>query len=442
MRSLILLAAFCAYMAPIFVRPFVGVLVWMWIAIGTPHLETFGFTKSFQFNLIVAVLTIFCWLITKKDARVYKYFPIILMYVFALIMLASTYLGLAPDYSSEQLSRVLKIFVLVFVIVGMIDSRTRIHACFWVIAISLGYFGAKAGLGTIATGGSFRVSGPLGGPLGDNNHTAAAFVMLVPILNYLRLESRSKLVRWLIVGVILLTLIGIIGTYSRGGFIGMSAMLGYYWLRSRGKLRNALIVLVLATVGASLVPQKYYDRLSTIESAEEEDQSFKERLGAWQTAISIANQRPLGVGFRAYQLPSVFGRYKEDDFWRESMAMHSVYFEVTADLGYVGLFLYLTICGFMWRNLMWIIGATEHTLQLKWANTAARMIEISFAGFAVAGAALSMAFFEPLWVLIGISLAMRAVVERYLERSPSTVSQDHPSAQPASAAAAPPAHSH
>lgn len=415
MRSLILLAAFSAYLVPVFVKPFVGVIIWLWIAIGTPHLETFGLAKNMQFNLIVAVPTMLLWFAYKKDLRTYRYTPVILLYVFSIVMIVSTLLGEIPEYSSNQLIRVTKIFILVYIIIGMVDNRIRIQACLWVFAISLGYHAAKAGLGTVATGGSFRVSGPIGSPIGDNNYTAAAFIMLMPVLNYLRLETRSKLMRWALVAVMLLTLAGIIGTYSRGGFIGMSAMIGYFWLRSKGRLRNALIVIVIAAVGASLIPQKYYDRINTIESADEEDKSFKERLGAWQAALNIANQRPLGVGFRAYQVQTIFEKYKDENFWRESIAMHSIYFEVLADLGYIGLILYLTICFLVWRNLIWIISKTEHIAELKWANSFARMLEISFAGFAVAGAALSMAFFEPLWVLIALSLSTRAIVERYLE---------------------------
>lgn len=409
------MAAFSGYMLPVFAKPFIGVLIWLWIAIGTPHLETFGFTKSFQFNVIVAVVTIFLWLIYKKDIRTYKYGPMILMYVLAVVLIMATFLGEAPDYSQRQLSRILKIFIVVIVIAGLIDNRIRVHACLWIIAISLGYFGAKAGLGTLATGGSYRVSGPEGGPIGDNNHTAAGLIMVLPILNYLRMESEKRLVRLMLAGVMLLTVVGIMGTYSRGGFIGLTAMCAFFWLRSRGKVRNALIVVVVAAVGASFVPQKYYDRLSTIESADEEDKSFRERLGAWQTAINIANNRMLGVGPRAYQISYVFGRYKEAGFWREKMAMHSVFFEVLADIGYMGLSLYVISCFLVWRNLLWIISATKGIPQLTWANNAARMIEISFAGFAVAGAALSMAWFEPLWVLIGLTMATRAIVERYHE---------------------------
>ena len=416
MRSLLVFLAILGYLAPVFKRPYIGALVWIWIAVGTPHLETYGLAKTFQLNLVVAVVTLFCWLLYKKNVQIYKTAPMILLYVLIVIMFIATYTGPAPDYSSRYLVRTLKIFMLAIVVIGLVDNRVRIHACLWVLTISLGYYAAKAGLGTIASGGSFRVSGPIGGPIADNNHTAAAFIMILPIMNYIRLESRSKLVRLAMIGVMVTALFGIMGTYSRGGFIGVCAMLCFYWLRSKGKVRNATLVLVLLAIGASFMPQSYYDRLSTIETADEEDDSFKGRLAAWQTALTMSQQRIFGVGFRGYEVPSVFVRYKPADFGQDVKAMHSVYFEVLADIGYPGLICYLAICFTVWLNLIRIMHATATRPELRWANNCARMIEISFAGFAVAGAALSMAYFEPLWILIALVIALRSVVDRSLAK--------------------------
>ena len=416
MRSLLVFLAITGYMTPVFKKPYVGALVWIWIAVGTPHLESYGLAKTFQLNLVVAVVTLFCWLMYKKDSRVYKNSIMLATYFLLFLMILSNYSGEVPSYSTQWLIRSLKVLMLAVVIVGLVDNRIRIHACMWVLAISLGYYGAKAGLGTIASGGAFRVSGPYGGPIGDNNHTAAALVMIIPVMNYLRLESQSKLVRILVVLVTIACVFGVLGTYSRGGFIGLCAMMGFYWLRSKGKVRNALVVIILASIGASFMPQSYYDRLATIESADEDDGSFKGRLAAWQTAINIANARPFGAGFRAYERASVFGKYKPPDFHVPAMAIHSVYFEVLADMGYPGLLTYLAVCAIAWLNIVWLKQHTANIPHLMWANNCARMIEISFAGFAVAGAALSMSFFEPLWILIALVVATRGVVERDLER--------------------------
>ena len=415
MRGLFLLMAFSGMLIPTFMASFIGVLLWIWIACGTPHLETFGFTRSFQFNFLIALVTLFLWIFYKKDSRAYKNPALIAIYVFVIIVTISNFTGEAIDHSTQYWTRIVKVLVLVFVIIGIIDNRVRVHACVWVLAISFGYYGSKAGLGTLASGGSYRISGPLNSPIHDNNHTAAAFIFVLPLMNYLRLHSASRLLRWLIVIVMLATLVGIMGTYSRGGFLGLTAMACYFWMRSRGKVRNGIIVCVIAAIGVSFVPQKYFDRLSTIESAAEEDGSFKGRLEAWQAAINIANSRVLGVGPRGYEIPHVFSRYKNPDFEKHAIAMHSIYFEVLGDVGYVGLLTYLIMAFSVWLNILWIIRHTANRPELQWAHDFARMSEISLVGFAVAGAALSMAFFEPMFVTVGLVVCVRVIVTRHLE---------------------------
>ena len=79
MRSLLVFLAILGYLAPVFKRPYIGALVWIWIAVGTPHLETYGLAKTFQLNLVVAVVTLFCWLLYKKNVQIYKTAPMILL---------------------------------------------------------------------------------------------------------------------------------------------------------------------------------------------------------------------------------------------------------------------------------------------------------------------------------------------------------------------------
>jgi hypothetical protein len=43
----------------------------------------------------------------------------------------------------------------------LINSRERVHALIWVIALSLGFYGVKGGIFTIVHGGVYEVRGPL-----------------------------------------------------------------------------------------------------------------------------------------------------------------------------------------------------------------------------------------------------------------------------------------
>ena len=68
----------------------------------------------------------------------------------------------------------------------------------------------------IATGGNYIVYGPDDSMIRDNNQLALALILIVPILNYLRLHTRHRIIRLGIVMVMLLTLGSIIGLLPAG----------------------------------------------------------------------------------------------------------------------------------------------------------------------------------------------------------------------------------
>ena len=85
----------------------------------------------------------------------------------------------------EQMSKVSKIFLMIFVSMMLINTRERLIQLVWVIALSIGFFGVKGGIFTITTGGGFRVQGPAGSFIAGNNEMGLALAMTVPLLYYL-----------------------------------------------------------------------------------------------------------------------------------------------------------------------------------------------------------------------------------------------------------------
>ena len=75
---------------------------------------------------------------------------------------------------------------------------------------------------TIVTGGNYRVFGPQATMIADNNQLAVALLMMLPLANYLRGQVADKRIAHLLLAGMVLTIIAIIGTYSRGAMIGLS----------------------------------------------------------------------------------------------------------------------------------------------------------------------------------------------------------------------------
>lgn len=265
----------------------------------------------------------------------------------------------------------------------------------------------------VATGGAYTIFGPEDSMIADNNHLATALVLMLPLVNYLRMETEKRWIRWMLLGVMVLSGFAVLGSYSRGGFLALAGLSFLFWWRSKSKVVSLVFVIALGSMAAAFMPDKFFDRLNTIETAAE-DSSFIGRLEAWQAAITIAARRPFGVGFRAYEKPHVFGKYNASAQLTKARAMHSIYFEVLGDHGYGGLVLFLLIGFLTWRNTRWVYNATKGHSRLGWACNLALMMELSIAGYAIGGAALSLAYYDVYWAIVAMAASLRLLVKRQL----------------------------
>jgi len=432
MRDLILVMVFGVVLVPTFVLPHIGVLVWAWIAIMNPHRESYGFSLNLQFNLVIAALTLLAWLFSGERKRVPMNPVTILLVLFTIWMTVTTFAGLKPDYSYEMLDRNFKTMLLVLAIMALINTKTRIHSLTLILGLSLAYWSVRGALFMVAIGGTeSRVWGPENSMIADNNHLAAAMLMVFPVLNYLRLHSDNRYVRLALLGAMGLTLIAVLGTYSRGAFIGLAAILPFFWWRSKNKALSLVVLSGLAMGALAAMPAQFFDRMNTIKTAED-DRSFSGRLDAWQTAINITNDRPLtGAGFRAYEMSEIYARYNPETILNSGLAMHSIYFQVLADQGYPGLALFLAIGFFSWRNARYVVRAARGRPELAWAADLASMVTVSFVAYFTAGAALSLAYYDFYYCLVALLIALRD----YVAKQTAALPQAQTYASPAAAAA-------
>lgn len=409
MRSLVILAAFAALSGLSLAFPHVGVLTWAWIAFMSPHRLTWDFTHTFQFNLIIALLTAVAWALSREPKRIPLNPATVLIGLFMAWMTVSTLASLTPEVSWPLWQRHIKVMIFALVVAGLMRSAPRLHALVWVTVLAIGFYGVKGGGFTIAHGGRSSVVGPDDSMIEDQNHLALALCMVLPLMNYLRLQSAVAWVRWGLVAAMALTIVGTVGTYSRGGFLALAVTAFMFWLRSQAKLA-ALAGLLLALVPAvTLMPESWRERIATIEGYAQ-DPSVQGRFDAWTYAVTVALDRPLvGGGISSTEDPRVFERYNPG---REARAAHSLYFQVLGDQGFVGLGLFLGIAWVGWRNTAAIIRVARGRPELGWACDLARMFQIGFVSYFVAGMALSMAYYGVFFVMTVMAATVNGMVRQ------------------------------
>lgn len=388
-------------------QPWIGVLTYAWLSLMTPYRFAFGFAYDFPFVQLVAVCTLLALLVHRDQARIDPSATLVLLCLLPMWTSVTTIFAFEPADATERLIDLWKAFLFVLVSAIVLRTRQQIDWMVWVIVVSIGFFGIKGGAFTILTGGAGRVMGPPGTSyLSDNNAIAVALIMVVPLMYYLRAEAKSRLIRHGLLAAMLLSAMAIIGTYSRGGFLAIGAMLVFLWLKSKQKLLLTALFVLLVPFALTSMPERWTERMNSI-STYQEDSSAMGRINTWWMAFNVANDRPIvGGGFNMYT-PETFSRYAPNP--EDVHSAHSVYFQMLGEHGYVGLLIFLSIGISAWIAARRTIALSRDRADLTWAAHLAQAVQVSLVGYAVGGAFINIAYWDLIYyeiVLVTIAYKM------------------------------------
>lgn len=417
MRDIFVTAVVFGSLPFILRRPWIGIIMWCWLSYMNPHKLTWGFAYSMPFALIVA-LTTMVGMLVSRDAKKFPWTrETIVLLLFFGWMVVTTNTAFFPDLAWPQFEKVAKILLMTFVTLILINTREKLNAMIWIIVLSIGFYGVKGGIFTIATAGAHRVYGPATTFIGGNNEIALALVIVIPLMRYLQLDSKRAMIRHGLSAAMLLCAIAAIGSQSRGALLAIVAMGGFLWLKSRGKILTGILIAVAAVAIASLMPEAWYERMRTIETYEQ-DQSAMGRINAWWVAFNVAMARPLvGGGFEMFE-PSAFQIYAPNP--SSFHDVHSIYFEVLGEHGFVGLALFLMLYGFAWLTAKRIARLAKTQARFKSYGDLALMVQVSLVGYAAGGAFLGLAYFDLPYNLVAALVIARVALDREM-KEPVTV---------------------
>jgi O-antigen ligase len=223
-------------------------------------------------------------------------------------------------------------------------------------------------------------------------------------------------------GAMGLFMIMMIRSGSRGGFLAFAAVMLYTLLRYRAipaRLRISAVtggVLILLVAGSSA----YWSMMSTMLHPSQDYNMTSEggRKEVWKRGLGYMLSNPItGVGIRAF--PQAEGMLSEVARERAEMGRgikwsvaHNSFVEVGAECGIPGLLLFVSILVAAGRSMTrvklnrrqpWITGDDQ---------AYAQMLIASLIGFSVAGFFVSAEYFTFLYVVLALTVGMRAVLQR------------------------------
>jgi probable O-glycosylation ligase (exosortase A-associated) len=411
MRDYLILGIIFATLPFCFFRPFFGVLMWYIVGFLNPHRFAFGFAYDFPVAMLVGVPTLAGFLLFHRNWRNlfnFHVLAIVLLWMwFTITTVHNSALPMFQHFAADTWYRwqfVTKILVMALVTIAVVDTWERLRILLLTIGWSFGVLVVKAVPFMILTGGSFRLYGPPGSMVADNNDLGLVLNMTLPMFFFLARVDENTTMRRMLWFVFIFTIPAILFTYSRGALVGLATVMFLMVMRLRQRLVLIPILCLAAGFAVLFTPERWQKRMDFRREGALVDDSAMSRFNAWRYSWNLATDFPLtGAGFDAYT-PQLFERYAPNG--ADVHGPHSIYFGVLAEHGFPGLFLYLCLLATTLLSLQSVLRYAR-----RWgddiAEAYAPMLQFSILAFMVSGAFLGRAYFDYYFTIVACAVILR-----------------------------------
>lgn len=166
---------------------------------------------------------------------------------------------------------------------------------------------------------------------GHPNSFSGFAVGCLPFAVFLLLAVKSKLLKFGLLLLILFSIIIVVTTGSRTGYVAVTLGTLYFFLKLKtGKFKISILILLTGLIAINFVPEDYKGRFMSIFSGEEkEGRSSEKRIEIIKDALILYSEYPLGIGVQAF--PKV-----RDQMFGRSQNTHNLYLEVLTNIGPIG----------------------------------------------------------------------------------------------------------
>jgi probable O-glycosylation ligase (exosortase A-associated) len=342
-------------------RPFLWVLLYVYIDILAPQRIGYSLITSLPVSLIAFAAAFGGWLVLdrKEGGR----FSVRQGLMLALLLYCWWTTGHA-DFAEQAATKwdwVWKALLFAIFLPFTLTTRARIEALALMLVLTVATIVIGTGMKTILGGGGYQnlkffVNDNSG--VYESSTLATVAIGLIPMIWWFTRHGTVFRPHWLVTGfAVALTfacLLVPIGTEARTGLLCIAA-LGVLLLRyTRRRLTFIVGAGVLGLAALPFLPQSYYNRMATL-AAPGGDESASTRVAVWQWTLDYVAEKPFGGGFDAYRsnrfsyvmpVKQVNGNTTTVTYQEvvdEGRAFHSSIFELLGEQGWPGLIIWLTL---------------------------------------------------------------------------------------------------
>ncbi len=392
-----------------------------------------------------------------------------LRWMFGFLLVALTSALFAADWSESASwigTYLLEGVVLYFLIINVVRNVATLRRAVWALVLAgsfMGFFVAVSevtqsfdsdlaglaqrdtsrgvdqvqsnGVHLLRTREKVRTSHRAEGTIGEPNRFAQVMLVVLPLALFRFWNESSPLLRLGAAGAGFLIAGGAMLSYSRGGFLALAMMVGLLVSLGYVRLKHAVAGALVGMLLVAVVAPGYVLRMSSIrgveqlfapDSAVDADGATRGRMTEMLSALMVFLDYPvLGVG------PGQYAPYYSIDYQanpdiafrniQESRRAHSLYLEVAAELGAVGLGTLLAIVYMVSRRL-WRVRreCMERHPRLAHFATGFWFSLVAYMGTAMF---LHLSYQRYFWMILALSAAAVRVLEQEIRHDAGTGSE-------------------
>ncbi|MEE9253509.1 MAG: O-antigen ligase family protein [Pseudomonadales bacterium] len=311
-----------------------------------------------------------------------------------------------PDIAIGKMLTYVQLAVAAAMFSAVVGDPGRLKGIYWSIVLwtlcstLVAIFGYYSGSSAVAVG------------LTGNRNLLALYINIAIVCAFVLFQTtRHAFARLILIVVIPIFFLGLALTFSRTGLIVMSIGLALVWYRIARDRGFFIMAISAATLCAlvMLLPEAFFQRVETIVPAiQRQEGTFGSRVQLWKMGLRMIEDRPItGVGPGNFIAASP--RYARGGMIKNRLVAHNAFIAVAAEMGLVGLAVFVAILIFALRNAMRAAsaGRVRGSKELQYYPVA---IEAALIIIIVSGLTGDVQGLKVLWLFLGLSWALDAMI--------------------------------
>jgi putative inorganic carbon (HCO3(-)) transporter len=310
---------------------------------------------------------------------------------------------------------------------SLLDSLRDLERVLWTLAVAsllVGVLSFPQVSGALHLGQLLQ-AGRSQGAVGDPNFFAATQLVVLPLVLVLAAEARRRWVQLGLYAVALVNIGSVLTSLSRGGFIGLAVLLVllvvtpfHLVFRSR---RNKAIALIVLAMGVTVLSIQFSStlvkRVDTLFGTTSAAAGGSGREQLWKAGWASVHERPwLGLGYGAFSATSdeLLLSTPGVDLSRYTLKTtgqpaHNTYLGSLAELGFLGLTLYL---GLLISTGRWLrrVARQAREAEAFFVGSVAGALLLGLITWSITSIFLSTETSRIYWIIIGLCLALPRLV--------------------------------